>query len=297
MSAATTVEAEVINTNMPWSDYLELKRMNASTLVAGCKSMLRLKRCIEGGYPEETNAMRIGTGLHALLLEPEQFCNRFCVMPDYHLLIENETRDGTRTESKATNFYKQKRDSFAALNPGRIVIGNEQYGMVLKCLKAIHAKPRMSELVHQSQKEVSILSEIDGIPFKSRLDLLSPGIICDVKSTTNAEKHAFGRIFFNLRYDFKLAIYREAVRQHSGKTPAVFVIVQEIDGDFDNALVPIPDAVLDNAFGKVRAVLGDYMVCKATGRWPGVDNGKEEYPLEVPAWASGDDELNYGDAA
>lgn len=291
------ITATNIDASLPWSDYLQIQRMNASTLVAGCKSMLRLKRCIEGGYPEETQPMRIGTGLHALLLEPEQFCNRFCVMPDYHLEPENVTGNGERSESKATKYYKQKRDSFAALNEGRTVIGNELYVQILKCLKAIHAKPRMSEIIHASQKEVTVLSEIDGILFKSRLDLLGDDIICDVKSTTNVEKHAFGRIFFNLRYDFKLAIYREAVRQNTGKTPEVKVIAQEIGGDFDNTLVPIPDAVLDNAFGNVRAVLGDYMVCKARDRWPGVDNGKDEYPLEVPPWASGDDELDYGDAA
>lgn len=67
----------MITKNMTWSDYCDLRLMNGSTLVHGFKSMLRLRRAIYEGFPEETDAMRLGTGIHTLLLEPKEFEKRF----------------------------------------------------------------------------------------------------------------------------------------------------------------------------------------------------------------------------
>ncbi len=292
----------MITDKIPWDEYCTVKRMNPSTLVAGCHSMLSLRNLVREGFKEETNAMRMGSGAHALLLEPQEFCNRFCVMPDFHLSEQNlreaknkmESDEDRRTDSKATKFYKREVAAFVAEYPDKTIIGQTQYDQCLRAIESIWARPKMRELVESSAKEVTIYGEILGVECKGRLDLLNKTTIADLKTTPNVHKKAFGRRFADLRYDFKLAFYRELVRQNWGGVLEVQLITQELGGDFDNALVPVPSIVLDNAWDKVVEVMKDYKRCQETDRWPGVDGGKDYYELEVPNWAmDGDEEFDW----
>ena len=158
----------------------------------------------------------------------------------------------------------------------------------------------MRELVESSAKEVTIYGNICGVDCKSRLDLLSSYPrklkIGDLKNTVSVYKRDFGKTFMRLRYDFKLAFYRDMVRQNVENSGNIEVelITQELGGDFDNALVPVPAIVLDNAWDKVVEVIQDYKRCLETNRWPGVDKGEEYYELDVPNWAmDGDEEFDW----
>ena len=152
----------------------------------------------------------------------------------------------------------------------------------------------MRELVVSSAKEVTVYGEILGVECKGRLDLLNKTTIADLKTTPNVHKKAFGRIFSNLNYAFKLAFYRELVRQNWGGELSVELITQELTGDFDNALVPVPREVLDNAWDKVVEVMQAYKRCRETNVWPGVDGGKDYYELDIPNLAmDGDEEFDW----
>jgi hypothetical protein len=152
----------------------------------------------------------------------------------------------------------------------------------------------MRELVQSSAKEVTVYGEICGVECKGRLDLLNIGKIADLKTTPNVHKKAFGRIFSNLNYAFKLAFYRELVRQNWINVLQVELITQELSGDFDNALVSVPSIVLDNAWDKVVEVMTAYKQCLETNTWPGVDGGNDYYELDIPNWAmDGDEEFDW----
>jgi hypothetical protein len=260
--------------------------------------MLSLRNLIRDGFKEETNAMRMGSGAHALLLEPDQFEERFIVMPDFHLLPENlraaknkhESDADRRTDSKATRYYKDEVEWFIAANPDKTIIGRTQYDQCLRAIESIWERPKMRELVESSAKEVTVYGEILGVECKGRLDLLNKTTIADLKTTPNVHKRKFGRVFSDLNYAFKLAFYRELVRQNWGGEHEVQLITQELTGDFDNALVEVPAIVLDNAWTKVVEVMQDYKRCLETNRWPGVDKGEDYYELYVPNWAMGGDE-------
>ena len=292
----------MISDQIPWADYVQVKRMNPSTLVAGCKSMLSLRNLIRDGFREETNAMRMGAGARALLLDPDQFQERFCVMPDFHLSERNlreskykgETDEERQTNSKATKFYKREVAAFVAEYPDKTIIGQTQYDQCLRAIESIWARPKMRALVESSAKEVTVYGEICGVECKGRLDLLNKTTIADLKTTPNVHKQAFGRIFSNLNYALKLAFYRELVRQNRGGVLEVMLITQELTGDFDNALVPVPCIVLDNAWDKVVEVMQAYKRCLETNVWPGVDGGKDYYELDIPNWAmDGDEEFDW----
>jgi exodeoxyribonuclease VIII len=273
----------MIDKTIAWEDYCNIKRINPSTLVAGCKSMLRLKRAIDGGFPEETKAMRLGTGIHALLLEPEEFESRFCVVPSFNLDAENVTGKGERSESKATSYYKAKVAEFQSLNRGKSFLDRTQYDQALACIEALNSRKHFVELVHESNKEVTVYGEIECVPFKGRLDLLHPACICDLKTTFDVAQ--FGRTFTSLEYAFKLSIYRELVRQNTVGLRDVKVIAQETKDDFDNAMFVVPSDILDNAFSRVLLVVNQYKQALADDVWPGWDRGEDECEIEIPYWA------------
>ncbi len=290
---------------LDWDAYCALPRMNASTLVHGCKSMKHLRAAMAGGFPEESDAMRLGTGIHTLLLEPEEFEARYVVMPDFENDTENmraakrkgESDKDRQTNSRNTKYYKAKAAAFHQANVGRTVLKRDQYDQALHCIEAIRSRSYMSKIIDSSEKEVTLLGEIAGIPFKGRVDLLrrKRPLIVDLKTTGDCNKHAFGRIFARLHYDMKLAIYRELAQQELGKTPDVGIITQETSGVFDNAYVPVPHIVLDNAWPRVESVLMDFHKANKTGDWPGADRGKDRYELAVPQWAmeDADEELDW----
>jgi hypothetical protein len=281
----------VIHKEINWEDYCNVKKMNPSTLVAGCKSMLRLKRAIEGGFPEETKAMRLGTGIHALLLEPEEFESRFCVIPSFNLDPENlrapkrkdEPVSDRRTDSKVTSYYKAKVAEFQSFNHGKSFLDRTQYDQALTCIEALNSRSHFRDLVASSNKEVTVYGEIEGVPFKGRLDLLHPLCICDLKTTFDVAQ--FGRTFTSLEYAFKLSIYRELVRQNTAGVRDVKVIAQETSGDFDNAMFVVPSDILDNAFNRVLFVLNQYKQSLSSDVWPGWDRGVPEIEIELPYWA------------
>lgn len=296
----------MITDKIPWYEYCEVKRMNPSTLVAGCKSMLSLRNLIRDGFKEETNPMRMGSGAHALLLEPYQFQERFCVMPDFHLSPQNLRKPKYKNEpdedristSRGTEFCEREVALFVADNPGKTILGQTQYDQCLRAIEAIWARPKMRELVESSAKEVTVYGEILGVECKGRLDLLNKTTIADLKTTPNVHKRKFGRVFGDLNYAFKLAFYRELVRQNMAQSFLdqcdVMLITQELTGDFDNALVPVPAIVLDNAWDKVVEVIKDYKRCLETNEWPGVDGGKDHYELDIPNRAmDGDEEFDW----
>lgn len=273
----------MIDKTISWNDYTKIQRMNPSTLVHGCKSMRRLNRAISEGFPEATDAMRLGTGIHALLLEPDEFEERFCVIPAFQFDIENVTAKGEPSQSKITGYYKAKEAEFIAKNACKNFLDRSQYDTALHCIEALNSRSHFVELVAASNKEVTVIGEIEGVPCKGRLDLLSPSTICDLKTTYDVSQ--FDRTFNQLEYAFKLSIYRELVRQNTVGIRDVKVIAQETKDDFDNAMFIVPSELLDLTFSRVLLVVNQYKQSIDRNEWLGWDRGELELPIELPYWA------------
>jgi hypothetical protein len=202
----------------------------------------------------------------------------------------NVTQQGKSTDSKVTTYYKQRVKEFAAENSGREFISRAKYDEALYCIESIRSKPRAAKLLDDcgANKELTLTGEIDGVPIRGRIDALATTCVVDLKTTASADPRTFGRTFANLHYGFKLAIYRELVRQSTGHDRDVVVIAQENCGDFDTVVYEVPEAVLDNGLIQVQRVIRDYKHAVETGQWNGIDRGEDTVPLLVPNWAMED---------
>jgi len=278
---------------MDFETYKKLPQLNGSTLVHGIHSMRRLKRALDGKYPEPTDALRTGSGVHALLLEPIDFEDLYCVVPDFHLDPNNlraarnksETDEQRRTDSRATKYYQDRMKEFASANCAKTFLSRKEYDDALYALESLRSRPMVCSYLQDAQCEQTLIGELDGVPVKGRLDIIRTGFVVDLKSTRDASPRWFGRDFANFHYGPKLAIYQELARQNGLGACEVKVIAQELAGDFDTVIYNVTQAVLDAGLAKIRKVIADYRECMRTGVWPGVDRGKDELELYVPNWA------------
>lgn len=259
---------------MPWEQYRGLPRMNPSTIVYGMESRRHLLHAATCGGIEPSNDMRLGTGIHAMTLEPHTFADTFVIIPAFHLYPENVTKEGKISTSTATDYCKQKTADFLRNEAdGRQILSAEQYDRALSAVQAIKQCLRAEELVRISEPEVTMLGEIEGVRFKGRIDLLAEAVIGDIKTTVSCNPWKFSRQFRDLRYCHKLAIYRELVRQHTGKLLPVEIIAQEKRPPFDTVVFPVPDDKLTAAMTEVIATIQDYRLAIETDHWPGRDRG------------------------
>jgi hypothetical protein len=146
----------------------------------------------------------------------------------------------------------------------------------------MRAKPWVSELLDTNNVEVAVTGEIEGVECKGMIDLLHPNIIVDLKGTDNITM--FEKVMNDKNYIFKMAFYWELVRQNFNERD-VKIIAQEVKGDFDNYVTPIPKDLLQLGLANVMNVMARYKKCVKEGVWPGVDNGEKEYVHELPRWA------------
>lgn len=268
---------------VPFEDYKSIKKMNASTLVHGLKSMRRLKRYLDGEQTSESDAMRLGTAIHCAVLEPEKFALQYAVMPNFSQDEENVTDKGQRSYSAATKYVKQCQEEWRCRNGDKTELDAWEYATCNRVFESIRECPHIVDMLNRSDKEQTFEGVICGVECKGRVDFIGD-VVGDLKTTTSVETRAFSRVFFNLEYGFRLAVYRELVRQNRGDLP-VGILAVETSGDFDRCLYRVPDELLDYSMEQVNLVLMQYRMCLDSGLWPGVDKGFDAVDFPVPGWA------------
>lgn len=258
--------------------------MNASVLVYGLKSMRALRRAIDSTEQIETRAMKLGSDVHCLLLEPNVFGDLYVAMPDFASDERNVDAKGNRSWSSRTTWCLHQVQQFQEENAGKEVLSQDELQRLSSISQAFWSHHAGPLLILGAQTEQVYTGEIDGVAVKGRLDAVRPECIVDVKTTADASAFKFGRVSANLKYDFRMGLYRELVRQATGEVLPVKLIAQETGGDYDTVVYDVPAASLDSGLDRVRNVIGQYRKCLETGNWPGIDKGNRSLPLIVPEW-------------
>ena len=113
------------------------------------------------------------------------------------------------------------------------------------------------------QKQVIMTGEIEGLPFKIKMDSYIPDVaIVDLKTTQDASRNFRKYIadsgnketFYRaLGYDIQLAIYREIVRQNTGKTLRCYLAVIDKNSHPLPQIIELTPKMLDDALASVKA--------------------------------------------
>jgi hypothetical protein len=251
---------------LPAADYRARPEINCSGLKLINKSPLHYRSGLDQPK-EETRAMLIGSAVHTATLEPHLFDQQYAIMPEG---LDRRTKEG--------------KAAFADLEQsGKIILSHDDYRDVCRIAISVQDHETASLFLKDGHAEVSIFTEIEGIPAKCRLDWLRPGVICDLKTTDDASPSGFARSCANYGYDMQAAWYLDCAEAAGISIDAFVFIVVEKSAPYAVGLYELDAASLQVGRTKYQRALSLYRHCTDTGEWPGYS--PEIISIQLPAWA------------
>lgn len=221
---------------------------------------------------EKLKALDMGTALHCLLLEPEEFDKRFIVAPEFN-------RRTTKGKADEASFLRD------VDGMGMTVMDDEQ-GRKLQLMRdSAMAHPAARWMLEaQGHCEASMYwnDEETGELCRIRPDkwLRDFNAIVDVKKVADMER--FARHIQEFRYHVQDAMYREGALKATGQPHGFFFLAvsETIDcGRYPVRVFELDAADVDAGHALFRRDLNTYHQCRTSNDWGGVET------IKRPEWA------------
>jgi hypothetical protein len=224
--------------------------------------------------PEPTPAMRLGTAVHTLTLEPDTFAERYVMAPES---IDKRTKAG-----------KELWTEWEALAAGREVLSRADTDLMQAMALAVRSHPAAAYLLGLKGKAETThiwTDEATGLECKCRPDWLTDDgqLIVDLKTTEDASPAGFRKSIANFRYHVQAAWYLHGLEQATCTRPEQFIFICVEKKPPHVVAVYAASAEMVGAGGE--HALRDLEVlatCKAANSWPGYSDGVEV--IDLPPW-------------
>lgn len=282
--------------NLPWDDYRQLPGEHVTLLKLALESPLQYRHAKEHGLPDK-DAFRAGRLCHTASLEPA------------HLL-----RDYAQWETEHPDGRKRPRnggawEEFQELHADKTIVTPAQMAMATAIRDVVREDAAAGPLLKApGRNELSLRCKVDGEDRKARVDRLTDRTIVDIKTAFDISPRGFAQAAAKYRYAMQGAWYVD-VALACGFELRPFVFEHDesgalicVDGPFkiiavrnkepyDVVVYVLPQSAIDLGRAQYKQALEVVRLCKASGKWPGVADGKE-LSLKLPEWAStsGEDE-------
>jgi len=228
------MELELVNPEIKITrEFLETRPLSYSSLKQFRRSPLHYMNYITQPK-EQTTAFAFGNLFDCLLLTPDEFENRFVVIPE----INKRTKDG-----------KAEFAEFAEANKGKTFVTQEMIDNANKMKASVNEHRRAKELLSANgtvQRRMNWKDDND-LPFVMQSDFDSDegNVIVDIKTAADASDNRFMRDAFEYAYHIQAALYLEAFRKKMFRFPRFVFIVVEKESPFAvNVFDKISDSFL-----------------------------------------------------
>ena len=267
-----------IHENVPFETYCRLPYLNHSALKAMDKSPRAFKHALEHSS-EPNDGQRLGTGLHALVLEPERLAD---------MLIDPPINPKTgKAYGSDTNAWAE----YAASHPGKLILSAEERERLNLMVKSLHANPLIREHLEAPARHIEETMIWDcpltGMRCKGRVDLRHVGVArLDVKSSRSGiDPQTFRSTLIRFGYHTQDAFYAIGASVLNLPEKHHYIAAVESEGDHDSALYEIDDATRSLAISIVTGWLKTVKSCRDNCFWPGVQRDATT-PLMIgaPLW-------------
>lgn len=145
-------------------------------------------------------------------------------------------------------------------------VDNKPYAEIVQALKAIDKvkkQPLMMKYLGGKKQQI-MTGEINGVPFKIKMDSYKPGeYIADLKYLKDFRSpNLFESAIKYWQYDLQMAVYREIVRQNTGKVLPTYLVIVTKEDVPRVAVAEIKEWNLDEALETVKALAPHYYAIK-----------------------------------
>jgi exodeoxyribonuclease VIII len=233
--------------------------LSYSALKAFAKSPNHYLQYVQREF-QETNAMKQGSALHCLVLEPEDYADRYIVAPE----IDRRTKGG-----------KAEYAAFLEAAGDKTVLTADQAETVYKMADAISSHRKATYVLKSLMYEMPVAGHIDGIEFKGIVDAIDGEKVVDLKTTADASPEGFKKAASNFDYHLQAAIYRRI----TGREQYYWVVV-ETAAPYNVAVYKPTKESLEAADAYLRELVQRFK------EWDGkpVGYGENIYELDLPPW-------------
>lgn len=218
---------------------------------------------------KETDAMKIGTVIHACVLEPDVAHDTFYVSPPGH--------DGRTKAGKEWN----------AEHADKLVISQEQWRDIQGMREAVWAHPMARALLEGCQTERSLYAtDRNGLLRRCRLDALKEGnFLPDLKSLTSADLDSIERAIADRRYYVQGAYYVDLCNMLGMDKQTFVLICVEKTAPYDVVCKEINATAMEAGRKCYQRDLHTLRRCRENNTWPGRSPEAIE-PAGLPSWLS-----------
>lgn len=213
---------------------------------------------VERRQKEQTRAMEFGTMVHAMVLEPQEFLNRYTVRPSAPL---------------NTKVGKALHEKWAHENQHKHLVSQDQMDRLVGIAEAITSHPYAARLLKGSDNEVSgyYRDPVTGLRCRIRPDALFKGGrgFIDIKKTVDADYEPFWNSIKKYRYDIQMAMYDEGIKEIQGQAPEVSIIIA-IEEEYPHgiAVYEVDQSILSAGGLQYRQALDGIARCVSAAKWP-----------------------------
>lgn len=309
------LEKEIGLVSMPAEDY------HAKKDVVGHSGLVRIQRspahyqAYVTNPPVPTPAMAFGTAVHAAVLEPELFRERYARINESDLAGTLDTLEDFRAAAaelgiKPGKMKKEtlreaimaadtgsrfvfREDAIALLKAGKEILTEDAFLAIEAIQGNIGKHEGAARLMQDGRAEMSAFwTDVEtGIACKCRPDWLVrdggaiDGIV-DLKTCADASAESFSRSIALFGYDVQAAFYQDGIRSVTGMTVPFYFIAVEKDSPHAAAVYRASDEMLEVGRAKYRGALQLLRWCRETGRWPTYQPNGEIEIIDLPRWAA-----------
>jgi hypothetical protein len=222
---------------------------------------------------KQTPGMAKGKAVHSIILEPDDFAQRYAPAPD----IDKRTRAGKAAHEEAAV-------------AGKTLLNADEWDAIQAMRDAVRAHPFAGILLNPADGESEIsLSWIDaetGVYCRARPDFLNEahgGLCIDLKTASDASMGEFSRACAKYNYHWQSAMYLDGLA--SVKKPHsnfVFVVV-ETEAPWAIGIYELAPDDLELGRTLYKRALRVYQECLESGIYASYP--PEIRQLELPSWA------------
>lgn len=224
---------------------------------------------------EPKQAFDVGTAAHSKILGVGA---GIVVYPEEHL-----TPSGNVSTKAATVEWAQ-----AQRDAGLVPVGTVEAERVDAMAEAVLADPDAREVLERiSGREVSIITDVEGVPVRARFDMYDGTHAGDLKTTRDASPRGFNKSIASFGYHLQEQWYRDAHKAETGRELESFeFVVVEAAPPHLVAVYDVDFSYREAARTKAREARELWLRCTETDTWPGY--GRQT--LIAPTWVVIEDE-------
>ena len=258
---------------MTEQEYRSHPGVNKSTLWEIRKSPKHYKYALENPS-EDTPALKMGRAIHMAVLQPEEYCKEYAIIPSG---IDRRTKEGKALWAEWSEKHVGQEWLTEAENQEIVSIANAVF-------------QQSGGILDGCETEVPLFWDDPrtGIRCKCRVDAMKETkdafIVIDLKTTADAEIGAFTRSAVKLGYHVQAAHYINGVVANGlnhGKPIVWYFLAVEKKGPYATNLIRADDGLIDEGQFRLMGLMDRLDKCLTENKWPGYG----ETVMTMPAWA------------